>query len=295
MALSGPDVEIADGGYRARIAETGAGLAGFWSGARPVTVAAVPGKLPLMSCGAVLVPWPNRIRDGRYTFDGVEHQLPLSEPKLRNASHGLLRWQRWQVLQHSTASVTLGTDVVPQTGWEFELQVQLSYTVGAGSGLQVALTATNVGGTALPFGAGFHPYLDLDSAAPDDAELEIPAATMLVTDERQIPTGTVPVTGSPYDLRRRRPLGSLRLDHAFTELTSEHAVLASADWQSELWWGPEFEYLQVFTPPIERFHRTAIAIEPMTCPANAFNSGAGLRRLEPGQVWTGAWGIRTSD
>ena len=62
----------------------------------------------------------------------------------------------------------------------------------------------------------------------------------------------------------------------------------------DVWGGPGTDYLQVFSgdtlAPGRR--RRGLAVEPMSCPADAFNSGAGLVRLEPGQTHTLQWGLR---
>jgi aldose 1-epimerase len=292
MALSGARFTVADGEYRAEVSEIGAALAGLWRSDVPVTVDCRPDQLPPKSAGCVLVPWPNRIRDGRYSFDGVDYQLPLTEPAALNASHGLVKWARWQCLEQSPASVLMGCDVVPQTGYPFEIRLRLRYSVAAGAGLSVRLTATNVGAVAAPFGAGFHPYLDLAEHPLDDAELLIPAETVLRTDSQQIPVDRLPVAGTVFDLRRLRPIGDLRLDSGFADLTGSVAVLRTERRQLELHWDQAFGYLQVFTPPAITPGRNAVAIEPMSCPANAFNSGADLVRLAPGQEWSGGWGIR---
>ncbi|MFL6161253.1 MAG: aldose 1-epimerase family protein [Jatrophihabitantaceae bacterium] len=289
MALSGARFAIGDGDYRAEVAEVGAALAGLWRGDEPVTVDWSPDQLPPKSAGCVLVPWPNRIRDGRYRFEGVDYQLPLTEPASLNASHGLMRWVRWQCLEHGAASVLMGADVVPQTGYPFEIQLRLRYTVAAETGLTVRLTAENIGSSPAPFGAGFHPFLDLGDYPLADAELLIPADTVLRTDERQLPVGRLSVAGTAFDLRRLRPLDELRLDHGFADLTGSVAVLRTERRRLELHWQPAFGYLQVFTPPEITPGRHAVAIEPMSCPADAFNSGAGLVRLAPGQDWTGSW------
>lgn len=294
MALSGTRYPIEAGGYRAEIAEVGAALAGLWHADEPVTVDCRPDQLPPKSCGCVLVPWPNRIRDGRYRFDDVDYQLPLTEPAKLNASHGLVKWARWQCLEQRPDTVLMGHDVVPQTGYPFEIRLRLRYTVAA-DGLSVRLSAGNLGSAVAPFGAGFHPYLELADHSLDDAELLIPAASVLRTDDRQIPLERLPVDGTAFDLRRLRPLGELRLDHGFAELTGSVAVVRTERRRLELHWDAAFGYLQVFTPPGGITPgRNAVAIEPMSCPANAFNSGDGLHRLAPGGEWTGSWGIRAA-
>jgi len=290
MTMSGERFAIGAGGYRAEIAEVGAALAGLWLDGEPVTVECPPDQLPPKSTGCVLVPWPNRLRDGRYRFDGTDYQLPLTEPATLNASHGLVKWARWQCLERTADSVLMGYDLVPQTGYPFPVRLRLRYTV-SDAGLAVTLTAGNLGTTAAPFGAGFHPYLDLGSEPLDTAELLVPAATVLRTDERSLPVEWLPVAGTVFDLRRPRPLGALRLDHGFGELTGSAVVLRTERRTVELHWDPAFQYLQVYTPPRMGPDRNAVAVEPMSCPADAFNSGTGLVRLEPGAGWTGSWGI----
>jgi aldose 1-epimerase len=292
MTFDGERFELAAGGYRAVLAEVGANLAGLWHDGRPVTVDNSPDALPPKSSGAVLLPWPNRIADGRYRFDGVVYQLPLTEPALRNASHGLVKWVRWSADERTESSVTLVHDLVPQTGYPFELRLRLTYSLDADTGLHVQTTITNTGPSVAPFGAGFHPYLDLGNHDLDSVELLVPASVVLDTDERSIPTGSHPVEGTPFDLRTIRPIGSLRLDHGFTELTGSAALLRTEQRTVELRWDAAYRYLQVFTPSFITPGRNAVAIEPMSCPANAFNTGEGLIRLEPGDAWTGSWGIR---
>ncbi len=222
----------------------------------------------------------------------MDYQLPLTEPARLNASHGLVKWVRWSATRHDGSSVTLAHDLAPQTGYPFELRLEISYRLEADTGLRVSTAVTNTGRSAAPFGAGFHPYLDLAGHELDTAELLVPAATVLDTDDRQIPIGRRRVEGTPFDLRTIRPIGDLRLDHGFTELTGSAALLRTERRAVEIRWDAAYQYLQVFTPPFITPGRNAVAIEPMSCPADAFNSGEGLIRLEPGQHWTGSWGIR---
>lgn len=291
MAFSGERFEIAAGGYRAELAEVGATLAGLWLDGEPVTVESGPDELPPKSTGAVLLPWPNRIAEGRYRFDGQDYQLALTEPATGTASHGLVKWVRWRCVEHTAASVTLQHDLVPQTGYPFELRFVLRYALNPAGGLSVRLVASNLGGRPAPFGAGFHPYLDLADHELDTAELLIPAATVLRTDEHQIPVQRVPVAGTPFDLRQLRPIGELRLDHGFADLIGTAAVLRTERRTVQLHWQAGWQYLQVFTPPQITPGRNAVAIEPMSCPANAFNSGENLIRLLPGADWSASWGI----
>lgn len=295
MTRSGMQFSIEAGDYRATAVEVGAGLRELWHGQRAVTLGYPSDQLPPKCCGAVLVPWPNRIRDGRYSFAGTDYQLPLTEPALHNATHGLARWARWTLADQAADRVRLQIDIVPQTGWPFEVRCAVEYRLDAERGLIVTATAQNTGAQAAPFGYGSHPYLSIGDAPLGDVELRIPAQSHLTVDERNLPTGQLPVDGTSYDLRELGPLGELRLDDCFTDLVTAGgtgvAELRAAGHTTTLWWDQSFTAVQVYTPEVLYGTTTAIAIEPMSCPPDAFNSGAGLVVLAPGEQWAGSWGI----
>lgn len=290
MSLSGRKYVIEAGAHRATIVEVGAGLQRYTY--RDVDVTATYGDdvLAPRGCGATLVPWPNRIRDGRYTFQGTSYQLALTEPEAGNASHGLARWVRWTKVRQAADAVTLGLDIVPQTGYPFEVRVEATYALYPEHGLVVTLGARNTGRVRAPFGAGSHPYLSTRGHALDDATVQIPAVERLVLDDQQVPVGTRPVAGTHYDLRRGRRLRARRFDDGFTGLVTQHgrgaAELRTRSGGARVWFDATYRYLQVFT-----FEPLGVAIEPMTCAPDAFNSGAGLIVLEPGGTWSGSWGI----
>ena len=299
MVMTGAQFEISAGEHWAAASEVGANLRGYRVAGVDVTHVHDPAGLPPKSNGAVLMPWPNRVRGGRFSFDGQDLQLILSDPVLGNASHGLGCWARWRVDEHRPDEVRLSCDLVPQKGWPFEVRAQVSYRVDAYTGLTVTLGAHNTGASAVPFGAGSHPYLSTGSARLDEVQLRVPATSRLLTDDAQIPTGALDVRDTDYDLRQLRALGSLRLDTAFVDLQPDRdrpdrgsVSLRTADRDTTLWWDhPAFSTVQVFTVAELSPGHGAIAIEPMTCPAEAFNSGDHLLRLEPGASWSGCWGI----
>jgi aldose 1-epimerase len=299
MVMTGQQYEITAGEQWAAVSEVGANLRGYRRADVDVTHVHSPDAIPPKSNGAVLMPWPNRIRRGRYTFAGEDRQLILSDPSLGNATHGLANWARWIVDEHRPDEVRLHCDVVPQKGWPCELRAEVSYRVDAEAGLIVTLGATNTGADALPFGAGSHPYLSAGDTPIDEVRLRVPARTRLVTDDAQIPIGTEDVAGTEFDLRELEPIGARRFDTAFTALEPDpddpgrgHVELQAGDRLTRLWWDhPAFTTVQVFTVPELAPGRAAVAVEPMTCPADAFNSGTGLIVLEPGASWTGRWGV----
>ena len=301
MVMTGQQYEITAGEHWAAVSEVGANLRGYRVAGVDVTHVHSPDAIPPKSNGAVLMPWPNRIRGGRYSFAGEDRQLILSDPALGNATHGLANWARWIVDDHAPDGVRLHCDVVAQKGWPCELRAEVSYRADPGTGLVVTLSATNTGARALPFGAGSHPYLSAGDTPVDEVELRVPARSRLVTDEAQIPVRTEDVAGTEYDLRQLTPIGTRRFDTGFTALQPDadddahgSVELRAADRVTRLWWDhPAFTTVQVFTVPELAAGRAAVAVEPMTCPPDAFNSRTGLIVLEPGASWRGQWGIRS--
>jgi aldose 1-epimerase len=296
MALTGQKFTIAAGDHAATIVEVGAGLRRYAHRGVDVTVPYGDAELPPRGCGAVLVPWPNRIRGGKYTFDGVDYQLPLSEPSAGNAIHGLGRWARWVLVRHEKSFVTLALDIVPQTGWPFEIRAEVTYALDAEHGLVVTALARNIGTVRAPFGAGFHPYLTTRGHRLADVKVRVPAGERLVLDDAQVPVGIQAVAGTPYDLRRGRRLGALRLDDAYGSLRTEQGrgavEVSTRAGGAVVWFDETFGFAQVFTLDSLVGGPPAVAVEPMTCPADAFNSGTGLMVLPPGGSWTGTWGIQ---
>ena len=250
--------------------------------------------------GQLLMPWPNRIRDGRYTFDGTTYQLPLSEAPMRNAIHGLVRWGLWQVAEQSESRIVVVFRLHPQEGWPGQLDLAVEYELGD-HGLAATATATNVGPERAPFGFGAHPYVAIGDQPLGSVTVEVPAEHELVVDEQLVPTGTAPTGTHGPDLRTARRLEDTRLDTAFTGLLRgaaerwEVTVGALEELGEVTVWGDEaFGWVHVFTGEAEDpagVGSRGVAVEPMSCPADAFNSGDGLVVLEPGQSWSGRWGV----
>jgi aldose 1-epimerase len=293
--LTGAQYVIEAGDHRATIVEVGAGLQRYTHRGVDVTCTYPEDVLPPKGCGITLVPWPNRVRGGKYSFEGVEYQLALTEPAAGNAIHGLGRWARWTKITHVPSAVTLRLDVVPQNGYPFPIRMDVTYELHPENGLMVTLGARNLGASRAPFGAGSHPYFSTRGHALADTTVKLPARELLVTDEKGVPVGARPVAGSEFDLRRGKRLKALRLDDGFSGLVlgdgRGFAEVRTRAGGARLWFDETFRFLQVFTMDALTPGQAGVAIEPMTCAPNAFNTGAGLIVLEPGGAWTGSWGI----
>jgi aldose 1-epimerase len=295
---SGVQFEIALGDQRATVVEVGGGVRAYSVGGRDVLDPYPADAMCDGAHGTPLIPWPNRIEDGHYEFDGVEHHLALTEPARRNASHGLVRWRRWKLIEHEPARVVLEAPLAPMPGYPFALSVELAYALTP-DGLAVTARATNTGDRACPYGFGHHPYLSPGEGLVDDCTLEFGAATELTTDERMLPIGAEPVAGTPYDFNAARRVGDVAFDRAFTDLARDpdgraHVRLTGPDGRTvELWADASCKVIQLYTGDTLAPHRRrrGLASEPMTCPANAFRSGDDQIRIEPGETVATRWGV----
>lgn len=302
VAISGQQYEIRAGALRAVITEAGAGLRQLHHGDLPLVDGFAADEQCPGAHGQLLVPWPNRVDGGRYIFNGERHQLDITEPAGGNAIHGLVRWAAWELREQDENRAELAYRLHGQPGYPYVLDVTASYTLHSSTDLVVWTSATNVGSQPAPYGYGAHPYLTVGRPTIDDCLLTIPAATRLPIDDRDIPTGREPVAGTPYDFLEPRRVGDVWLNHAYTDLTRDANGRAwtrlespSGETAVSLWVDESFGWLQLFTgddlPQPER-RRTGLAVEPMSCPPNAFATGEDVVILEPGETAAGAWGIR---
>jgi aldose 1-epimerase len=297
---SGKQYEIAAGEHRATIVEVGGGVRSYECGDRPVLH---PYDLDAMcdgAHGAPLIPWPNRLADGRYRFDGSDYQVALTEPEKHNAIHGFLRWRPWTTTEQWPDRVLMGTRLYPLMGYPFTLEVEVDYRI-SDSGLTVTTTATNIGDQPAPYGCGQHPYLSPGTGRIDDCTLQLDAETRITTDdERQLPTGTEAVQGTPYDFRAGKQLGDLAVDFAFTDLARDGEgrawirLTGSDRRTAALWVDESYPILEIYTADTlaPARQRRGLGSEPMTCPPNAFATGTDVRRLEPGDSAVTTWGVR---
>lgn len=293
--VSGAQYVITHGEHRAVVAEVGAMVREYSVSGRDVFVPFGEDEVAPVFNGAVLLPWPNRLADGAYVVDGVRYEVAQSEPDRANALHGLACWVRWSLVEHSADAVTLELALAPQKGWPFQLVSQARYAL-SDDGLEVTVTTRNVGAGTAPYGVGFHPWLSAGGAALDECTVQLDATTHVTVDARLLPTGTEPVAG-PYDLRDVRSLAGLDLDDAWVDVTRDAdglswCRLGCPDGRTAaIWMDESMDTWQVCSADhIPHFLRGGLAAEPMSCVANAFNTGERLVNLAPGEVHTVRWG-----
>lgn len=292
---SGLQYEISLGDQSATITDIGAKVRRYAVDGRDVFTPFGADEVAPAAHGAVLAPWPNRLRDGRYRLGETEYQLDISEPPTNTAIHGLVMWQRWQALEVTASGVVLELRLAPSPGYPFELLLRLGYRLGS-DGLHVDAAARNLGAEPAPYGIGFHPWLSPGTGNLDECTFQLDAATRVRTDDRLLPVGTEPASGR-YDLRAGQPVRGLDLDDAYLDVERTDGLswarLRGPDGATAaVWMGEAFAAWQVCTGDhITAAHRrTGVAAEPMTCIADAFRTGDLLVMLAPGQSHEVSWG-----
>jgi aldose 1-epimerase len=257
IPASGDQHELAFEDQRATVVEVGGGLRTYSVAGREVLDGYAVDDMCRSGRGQVLAPWPNRVEDGTYSFDGVEYRLALTEPEFGKAIHGLVRWGSWRAIERIDTCVVMEHVLHPQPGYPFTLRLRVEYRLAA-DGLTVRTTAENLGERACPFGVGHHPYVKAPTGRVDD----------LVLDGEKIGS-------KQFD-------DSTRMDGPWRMQVDDVAI-----WGDEAW-----KHVQLFTgDALPDVNRRSLAVEPMTCPANAFRTGEDLIRLEPGETFAGTWGI----
>lgn len=297
--MSGTDINLAHGPYTATVTRRGGALRELRRGNRDLVVGFGPdGPVPDYR-GVICAPWPNRLADGTYTYAGSSYAAGVNEPERAAALHGLAIHRPWDVLEAATDRAVLRCRIPAGPAYPTDLELTVTYSLSA-DGFHGTVQAVNSGSSSAPYGVCPHPYLVAGPSPLDEWSLELPADTYLeVTPDRLLPVGMQPVDGDAFDFRTPRRLGAVKIDHAFTDIRQDGAgmarvrVLDPSGTGVELEWGKEWPWVQVHTgdKPVGP-DRLGLAVEPMTCPPDALNSGTDVVHLQPGGSHSASWTIR---
>jgi aldose 1-epimerase len=270
---------------------------------RPVLVAAADfsehPSHPARSGTPILFPFPNRIRDATFTFEGRSFRLPATNGP--NAIHGFAMGANWDVVEHKATSDQAflvgryqiskhSPDALPL--WPADGVLQVRYSL-AGRRLSMNVAVSNPTANDLPFGFGIHPYFRLPFGPGGDLEktrLILPASKYWPLKDF-LPTGEIQPVNPRLDFRTGQPIKGLKLDDVLTGLVfaGERGVarLVDLDKKAEfhLTFDRGFRELVVFTPSNQP---DVVAVEPYTQTTDAINLqpkgiDAGLRVLKHGE------------
>lgn len=291
------ELPLRHGPLRATVDPVGASLCSFRADDVPLIRELPATTRRAMYDGAILAPWIGRLAGGTYTFQGRTHRVPIDEPERGTALHGLVATRPWDVVEHTDTSLTLRIRLALPKGYPFDLDLTATYLLDD-TGLHVELLAVNRGSDAAPYGCAIHPYLTAGSGGIDDWSLQLPSDTYLRMDPQLlVPTHEAPTSDTPFDFRHPTPLAGLEIDNTFTGLSRDADGVTAATVRNSggtgvtLTWDRTLPWVQVYTSdhPAPAVHRTGIAIEPATCPPNAFVTGRDLIVLDPGEQHLARW------
>lgn len=277
-------LELTHGRYTAFVSPSGAALAALTFDGADIVLPVPEGEVATGFQGKTLAPWPNRVHGASYRVYGRRERLAVNEPETGDALHGLVCWQEFTVIAHTPSQVRLVTRILPQPGYPFTMRLLVSYTLND-RGLHVSASVVNQGDRSTPYGIGAHPYLRCGPAPPDECQLVLPAQCRVrlgaVEDELDV-AAVLGAHGRPV------LLGGNRVDHAFTGM-GQHWSVRLHDPRAGLWvrLSSGSRWMQVYSG--DDLGRAGVAVEPMTCPPNAFNSGVDLVWLRPSASHVFTW------
>lgn len=246
---------------------------------------------------AKLIPFPNRIKDGKYVFKGKTYQLPINHLAENHAIHGLLYNKPFIVkkMENNDSSALLNLEYSYNSeleGYPFSFLLQLEY-IFTNNGLKIKTSVINQGNSEMPIADGWHPYFTFQETV-DNLSLLIPGSKKIEVDNRMIPAGNKTEAEifnklSKIDDRSFDTTYLIDTENtATTQLYSSKKNVSIHVWQETGL--HKYNYVQIYIPP----DRTTVAIEPMTSIADAFNNGEGLIILKPGDVYINNCGVYLS-
>lgn len=284
------------GDYTAAVSSVGAMLDSLQIGGRDLVLTSPEDSPMLFHRGAIIAPWPNRIGDGEYVWDGEQIRVPINEPERSNALHGLVSFLPFTVVEQTEDAATFICLLAASPAYPFTLRLMVEHRLDAEEGLSTVVTALNIGDRDAPYGVCPHPYVLAGPEPLDEWTLHVPAEELLVVDpERLLPQGLRPLeSGEELDFRAPRRIGALGIDHAYTRVYGPVRVTAPGGTGVEVRADSACPWVQVHTGdrPEPEHDRKGLAVEPMTCPPDAFRTGVDLVRLAPGQIHRAGWSIR---
>ncbi len=237
---------------------------------------------------SALIPFPNRLRGGSYSYGGEKLNFPVNSPGDGTALHGLVYNKPFKVksiqsgIDQATCKLEYDYDG-SDSGYPFPFTVRIVYTIRDMNTLECKTEIINMGKSALPIGSGWHHYLHFPEGV-DAVELKLPPSKRVVVDDSLLPTGEL-LESKNYS--NFNPLNGERFDTCFKlESNESENFIELLDKKRKLHYtlslkggDAGYKYFQLFNHP----HGTGFAVEPMSCNIDAFNNGQGLLDLDAGK------------
>jgi len=292
------EIRIESGDYSAEIRSMGAGLSALKYRGRDLVDPFIPATKPENYRGDILAPWPNRIEDGEYQVDGYLYVIPINEPNRGTALHGLVNYLEWDVIEKKESSVLLKAILRESISYPTDLEFSARYSL-SDQGLSLTISAVNIGAKRAPYGVSIHPYLiSTPHSRVDEWSLKMNSSEVLDGDmKRLLPIGLRKVEELDFDFRSGRIIGNQFIDHAFkVDKGSELTITVAADNGDgvEMTFSPNCEWIQIHTADRKGGpdSRICLAVEPMTCPPNAFRNPDEPIWLSSGDSTSTTWTIK---
>jgi aldose 1-epimerase len=238
------------------------------------------------SKSALLFPYPNRLKDGRFIWMGKTYTWPINNTATNNAIHGMVREAEFEVIQVNLTEYSAEVRCRYEydgsnSSYPFPYTLDMTYGINTNNRFWVSFDVLNRCDHPIPAGFGWHPYFKIGPTA-DATRMTLAPCNQVVIDSRMIPTGQ----RKPFNAwQRSTPIGAAELDTCFAAGETKNAYRLSLQSDKQkltlVSHAAGFPYFQVFTPP----HRESVALEPMTCNVDALNNQDGIKVIEPGGIW----------
>jgi len=254
------------------------------------------------SMGDILFPFPGRVKDSIYEFDGKKYLLSGTKIKDGHAKDGFAKINPWKIPPQKENEAKLLFEMTEEEyepkGFPFSLQLTLHYSLSK-DGFTCRAEVLNFGSKPAPFGLGFHPYFSLGANSVNDLEIKIPAKKLVEFDNNLFPTGkTIDLEYSSLNFGNSKKIKENIIDNCFCGLDTENGIaktcLTFQDYKVKIWQDRNFPYLQIYSGDTipEQYRRHGLAVEPQTCTGFALNKPEmGLIILSPDEKFIGSWGV----
>ena len=236
---------------------------------------------------SLLFPFPNRLTEGRYEFEGKEYQFALNDSHRPNALHGFISELPFELVDHSENALNLKLIYEgDRDEYPFPFDLEINYELLSNE-LKINIEVTNAGKGNMPCGFGWHPYFNAQ-ISDESPRLKLPKVSSIGVNEDLIPNGEESLYKQFQDFES---IESKSFDQCFRLERIEERMSVFLSYPKlgslEVWQDVNFPFVQAF-----KYNEKTIAIEPMTCGINALNTKEGLMVLSPDQKWKFKMGLR---